>query len=152
MSCTENLNGFSIGSMPLHSIFPNSECLATPFVGCHLRSLVVARVFPGRCDTGKGLDSGGTSNHWRVTAFVSVKRSGVSPFAGGTGWLALEPTGVPWHKRFAVVNLAIPEPLSAAPPRSPKAATGATPRGEHGGYLPVLRRLRACHSRWLCSG
>ena len=40
---------------------------------------------------------------------------------------ALEPTGVPWHKRFAGVNLAIPEPLSAAPPRSPKAATGATP-------------------------
>ena len=33
---------------------------------------------------------------------------------GGTGWLALEPTGVPWHKRFAVINLSRQEPLSAA--------------------------------------
>jgi len=24
---------------------------------------------------------------------------------GGTGWLALEPTGVPWHKRSAVIDL-----------------------------------------------
>ena len=47
---------------------------------------------------------------------------------GGTGWLALEPTCVPWHKRFAVINLSVSEPLSAAPPWSPKAATEAITR------------------------
>ncbi len=36
---------------------------------------------------------------------------------GSTGWLALEPTGVPWHRRFAGMRLSTTEPLLAPPPR-----------------------------------
>jgi hypothetical protein len=33
-----------------------------------------------------------------------------------TGWLALEPTGVPWHKKFTRMNLPVRDPLPATPP------------------------------------
>ena len=36
-----------------------------------------------------------------------VKRWLLRSSRGGTGWLALEPTGVPWHKRYAVINLSV---------------------------------------------
>ena len=36
---------------------------------------------------------------------------------GGTGWLALEPTCVPWHKRYDIMRHSMTEPPLAPPPR-----------------------------------
>ena len=59
---------------------------------------------------------------------------------GGTGWLAWEPTGVPWHKRFDREPLLLSSPVPASP-RVPKAATWA-PKSSIGGVLIDDAELR----------
>ena len=52
-------------------------------------------------------------------------------FEGVAGWhrlAALEPTGVPWHTRFDVINLSASEPPSAAP-RGGTAEGGSASQG-----------------------
>ena len=80
------------------------------------------------------VSEGSTRRFSTYVGYVKCAR----PTRGDTGWLAMEPTGVPWHKRFVVINLSIPELLSAPPPRSPKAAGGT----DNGGPTAECRLIR----------
>ena len=63
----------------------------------------------------------------RQLHFAEIRSERVSTPRGGTGWLALEPTGVPWHKRSDCEPPLLSPPIPSSH-RSPKAATWATHR------------------------
>ena len=72
----------------------------------------------GDCLTGNGqwkLRQG----RYRLRQMVIFEQGGggVASYAGGTGWLALEPTCVPWHERCDCDTFLPNKPLPAAPPR-----------------------------------